>query len=203
MQPSFPNNAPQTDSPGNGSQTDALLMQRLRDHRDEAALCALIARYQGPVYALAFRMLRNAAEAEDIAQRTYIRVWKAAGSYEASAKFSTWLFTIARHLIFNETRRRLRKPVTSLNGGPESTVEATDTRTAPPDTVLSSRELERAVDAALDHLPPKARMAIQLRRFDNKNYEEIAAILGITVPATKSLLFRARQELRRLLQPYL
>lgn len=178
-------------------------MLRLRDHRDEAALRVLIERYQGPVYALAFRMLRNAAEAEDIAQRTFIRVWKASSTYEPSAKFSTWLFTIERHLIFNETRRRLRKPTTSLDSSPDTCPDTVDPSVGAPDEALSQREIERAVDNALAQLQPKARMAIQLRRFEEKNYEEIAEILRITVPATKSLLFRARQELRRLLQQYL
>lgn len=194
MQPSIPSHDPLE---------DAVLMQRLRDQRDESALRILITRYQGPVYALAFRMLRNAAEAEDIAQRTFIRVWKASSTYEPSAKFSTWLFTIVRHLIFNETRRRLRKPTLSLDNSPDSCPDPIDPTGSPPDAALAHREIERAVDNALARLSPKARMAIQLRRFEEKNYEEIAEILGSTVPATKSLLFRARQELRKLLQPYL
>lgn len=194
MQPSIPSDE---------SLQDAVLMLRLRDHRDEAAFRVLMERYRGPVYALAFRMLRNAAEAEDIAQRTFIRVWKASSTYEPSAKFSTWLFTIVRHLIFNETRRRLRKPTYSLDSSPDTCHDTVDPSVGAPDDDLSQREIERAVDDALAQLPPRARMAIQLRRFEDKNYEEIAEILGITVPATKSLLFRTRQELRRLLQQYL
>lgn len=185
------------------SQRDTELMLRLRNQRDEEALRELITRYQRPVFALAYRMLHNTSEAEDITQRTFIRVWQASTSYEPSAKFTTWLFTIVRNLVFNETRRRLRKPTTSLDACMQQGIEDADTHTTPPDIDLEHKEIEQAVDAALAQLSPHARMAIQLRRFEEMSYEQIADILGTTLPATKSLLFRARQELRRILQQYL
>ncbi len=183
---------------------DARLMMRMKTARDELALRELMERYQTPVYSMAYRMLGNAADAEDIAQRTFIRVWKAAPGYEAEARVSTWLFTIVKNLVFNESRRRKRKPASSLETAAEQGIPAGATAAAQaPDASLAHKELERMVEQALGQLPPKARMAVQLRRFEDMGYEDIAAVLGITVPATKSLLFRARRELRELLAEFL
>ncbi len=178
-------------------------MLRMKEARDERALRELMARYQGPVYTMAYRMLGNTADAEDIAQRTFIRVWKAAPSYEPEARFSTWLFTIVKNLVFNETRRRQRKPSSSLEAASEQGFCAGDSAEHAPDACLEHKELEAVVEQALSKLAPKARMAIQLRRFEEMGYEDIASVLGMTVSATKSLLFRARRELRDFLANYL
>ncbi len=182
---------------------DYRLMMRMKEQRDEFALRELMERYQGPVYSMAFRMLGNATDAEDIAQRTFIRVWKAAPDYEHDARFSTWLFTIVKNLVFNETRRRQRKPVGSLEAAAEQGFAAAGDPSHAPDAHLERRELEAVVEKALNRLAPRARMAVQLRRFEDMGYEDIASVLGITVSATKSLLFRARRELRELLAEYL
>ncbi len=182
---------------------DARLMMRMKDARDERALRELMERYQGPVYTMAYRMLGNAADAEDVAQRTFIRVWRAAPTYEPDARFTTWLFTIVRNLVFNETRRRLRKPASSLEAGEESGFQSATPEQDSPDATLEHKELEDVVERALGQLSPKARMAVQLRRFEDMGYEEIAKVLGMTASATKSLLFRARRELRELLSDYL
>ncbi len=188
----------------NADEHDARLMQRMRDAQDEHALRELIERYQGPVYTMAYRMLGNAADAEDVAQRTFIRVWKAAPTYRADARVSTWLFTIVKNLVFNETRRRRRKPTSSLEEGTEQGLPHPGSPPAQaPDATLAHKELEHVVEKALSELSPKARMAVQLRRFEDMGYEDIAAVLGMSVSATKSLLFRARRELRSLLADYL
>ncbi len=178
-------------------------MQRMKKARDERALRELMERYQGPVYTMAYRMLGNAADAEDIAQRTFIRVWKAAPTYEPEARFSTWLFTIVKNLVFNESRRRQRKPASSLEAAAEQGFSAGGPAEHAPDAHLALKDLEAVVEAALAKLSPQARMAVQLRRFEEMGYEEIASVLGITVSATKSLLFRARRELRELLAEHL
>lgn len=182
---------------------DAELMQRLKDAQDEAALRELVRRYQKPIYTMAYRMLGNSDEAEDLAQRTFIRLWKAAGSYKPTAKFSTWLFTILRNLVFNETRRRTRKPTTSLESCMEQGIAPIQSTEHPPDTNLEKKELQRAVDAALAALPPDAAMALHLRREQDMSYDEIARILDKSVPAVKSLIHRARRELRHRLSRYL
>ncbi len=189
--------------PSNEDEHDARLMMRMKEARDENALRELIERYRGPVYTMAYRMLGNAADAEDIAQRTFIRVWKASAEYKPEARFTTWLFTIVRNLVFNESRRRRRKPVNSLESGAEHGFYAEAPAEQAPDAHLEHKELEVIVEKALSKLAPKARMAVQLRRFENMGYEDIASILGMTASATKSLLFRARRELKELLSDYL
>ncbi len=182
---------------------DARLMLRMKEKRDERALRELIERYQGPVYTMAYRMLGNAADADDIAQRAFIRVWLAAPSYEPEARFSTWLFTIVRNLVFNEMRRRQRKPASSLEAAAEQGFCAGGSPEQAPDAHLELKDLETVVERALTRLNPQARMAVQLRRFEDMGYEDIAEVLGISVSATKSLLFRARRDLREMLAEHL
>ncbi len=187
----------------NAEEHAARLMMRMKEERDERALRELMELYQGPVYTMAYRMLSNAADAEDVAQRTFIRVWKAAPGYEPDARFTTWLFTIVKNLVFNESRRRQRKPADSLDAAAELGFSPGSAPEQAPDANLEHKELEQVVEKALGRLHPKARMAVQLRRFEDMGYEDIAGVLGMTVSATKSLLFRARRELRALLADYL
>ncbi len=189
--------------PSNAEEHDAHLMLRLKERQDERALRELIGRYQGSVYTMAYRMLGNTADAEDIAQRTFIRVWKAAPTYEPGARFTTWLFTIVKNLVFNESRRRQRKPSSSLEAAAEQGFCAGSAPEQAPDARLELKDLERVVEQALNRLSPQARMAVQLRRFEDMGYEDIAEVLGISVSATKSLLFRARRDLRELLAEHL
>lgn len=184
---------------------DKELMLLLRHEKSESAMRELILRNQNAVYAFAYRMLGNAADAEDITQRTFIRVWKAAPSYEPDAQFTTWLFTIAKNLIFNEGRRRKRKHSFSIEEYEEvapGLLLDTGSEASPQESLLRN-ELSAQVDRALAELPEKARMAVQLRRFQELSYEEIAHILETSVSATKSLLFRARQQLKEALKHYL
>ncbi len=193
----------QEDEPSEAERRDAELMQRIKEGRDERALRELIDLYQGPVYTMAYRLLGNAHDAEDIAQRTFIRLWKAAPSYEKGARFTTWLFTIVKNLAFNESRRRQRKPASSLEACEEVGFTPTATPEHAPDSHLEQKELAAIVERALMQLPEKARIAIELRRHEDMGYEEIAEVLDMTVSATKSLLFRARRELRELLAAHL
>lgn len=182
---------------------DTMLMLRIRGG-DEEAMKELILRHQNSVYGTIAGMLRNSPDVEDIAQQVFIRIWKAAPTYEPTAKFKTWMFTILRNQVFNEMRRTKRKPAFSSDAAEEESglifsVDESHT----PDQAVQYDELQKAVDDAIESLPEKARMAVQLRRFENMAYEDIADILGITVSATKSLLFRARTLLKESLDKYL
>ncbi|MFM8358652.1 MAG: RNA polymerase sigma factor, partial [Verrucomicrobiota bacterium] len=95
---------------------DAELLLRVGREGDEAALAALVARWQQPVVNFIFRMLPDAGEAEDLAQAVFVQLWRTAGRYQPQARFSTFLFTIARNLTLNEVRRRSRHPADSLEG---------------------------------------------------------------------------------------
>jgi RNA polymerase sigma-70 factor (ECF subfamily) len=178
---------------------------------DESALRELIEKHQGAVYGTIAKMLGDPIEAQDLAQQVFVRVYRAAGSYRATAQFRTWMFTIVRNLVFNEHRRRSRATLISLHppegeashGVGASGMDLPDTGNKTPGEYLLQQEMLRKVDEAILALPEQQRLAIVLRRYDEFSYEQIAEILKTSVPATKSLLFRARETLRLALQEYL
>jgi RNA polymerase sigma-70 factor (ECF subfamily) len=186
---------------------DAALMLRVKQG-DTAAFAELVDKYKQPVMNLAWRTVRDATEAEDLAQNVFIQVYKSAHRYKSSAKFSTWLFTIARNLCLNEIRRRSRHPVESLDA-PHPTMEdqplhqVEDRQAAAPPETLIQGELEEKIEEALVALPENQRMAILLCRQDELSYEEIARVLGCSLSATKSLIHRGRETLKERLKPYL
>ena len=186
---------------------DAALMMRIKTG-DSAAFAELVDKYKQPVINLACRMLRDVAEAEDIAQNVFLQVHKSAHRYEVSSKFSTWLFTIARNLCLNEIRRRTRHPADSLDqtrddADDQPLYQVEDKRVAPATEELLRDELVEKVDAALAMLPENQRTALLLCRQEELSYEEIATVLGCSLSATKSLIHRARETLKLKLKPYL
>jgi RNA polymerase sigma-70 factor (ECF subfamily) len=186
---------------------DAALMLRVKQG-DRPAFEELVEKYKQPVMNLVYRTLPDATEAEDLAQHVFLQVFKSAHRYEVSARFSTWLFTIARNLCLNEIRRRSRHPAASLDetapdGDDHPLRQVEDTRNvSPPDRLLQG-ELEAKIDAALAELPENQRTAILLCRGEELSYEEIAKVLGCSVSATKSLIHRGRDTLKQKLKPYL
>lgn len=171
---------------------------------DEAAFQQLVERHQRLVVGTVGRMLATGSDAEDIAQQVFLRVWKNARRYEPRAKFTTWLLKITRNLVFNELRRRSRHPQVPLQtDADEEERPLKDDHALAPDASLLENELQQAVDAAIARLPDTQRMAVILRRYEELSYEEIAEALDQSVSSVKSLLFRARTELRQSLQRYL
>jgi RNA polymerase sigma-70 factor, ECF subfamily len=171
---------------------------------DTVAFEALIERHQTLVAGTVARMLGSNSDVEDIAQQVFIRVWKSASRYVARAKFTTWLLKITRNLVFNEMRRAKRHPHVPVQIDPEAEeLPLRDEMTATPDATLLQEELQSKIDSAIAQLPDTQRMALVLRRYQELSYEEIAEVLELSVPAVKSLLFRARTELRERLQDYL
>jgi RNA polymerase sigma-70 factor (ECF subfamily) len=190
-----------------GPDPDAALMLRVQ-RGDDAAFAELVDKYKQPVMNLACRMLRDATEAEDLAQNVFVQAYKSAPRYRASARFSTWLFTIARNLCLNEIRRRSRHPADSLDATrpdaeeqPARQVE--DKRTALPAEQLLEGELAGKIEEALAALPEIQRTAILLCRGDELGYEDIAGVLGCSLSATKSIIHRGREALKQKLKPYL
>jgi RNA polymerase sigma-70 factor, ECF subfamily len=193
-------------TPAARSEDDAedVRLMRLVAGGDTSALEQLIERHQALVAGTVARMLGSNADVEDIAQQVFIRVWKSAGRYVARAKFTTWLLKITRNLVFNEMRRAKRHPHLPVNIEPESEeIQLKDEVTATPDATLLQSELTQAIEQAIGLLPDTQRMALVLRRYEELSYEEIAEVLDLSVPAVKSLLFRARTELRERLKNYL
>lgn len=186
---------------------DAELMLRVK-RGDLRAFEDLVRKYQQPVINLVFRTLPDAKEAEDIAQNVFIQAYKSSDRYRATAKFSTWLFTIARNLCLNEIRRRTRHPSHSLDQqisdeSGEVQQQFEDPKVQPPDGEALNDELHGKVEEAIRELPENQRVAILLCRHEDTSYDEIASVLGCSVSATKSLIHRARETLKQRLKPYL
>ncbi len=194
--------------PGNQgrSEEDAedVRLMRLVARGDTSAFEEVIERHQALVAGTAARMLGSNSDVEDIAQQVFIRVWKSARRYVPRAKFTTWLLKITRNLVFNELRRAKRRAQVPLQSDPGAEeIPLKDETNPAPDASLLEDELQRAIEEAIMQLPESQRMALVLRRYEQLSYEQIAEVLDLSVPAVKSVLFRARTELRSRLSKYL
>jgi RNA polymerase sigma-70 factor (ECF subfamily) len=180
----------------------ALMLQTKAGDLD--AFQQLVEKHQAAVIGTVAKMMGSANDAEDLAQQVFVRVWKSAHRYEPKAKFTTWLFTITRNLVFNESRKRYRKSEISMEAHEEAYhVTTEDDAAIRPDEATLQQELIEAIDAAIQKLPEKQRLAVILRRYEDMPYDEIGKVLNLSLPAVKSLLFRARADLRKHLQSYL
>jgi RNA polymerase sigma-70 factor (ECF subfamily) len=187
-----------------GDDAEDIRLMRLVADGNTAAFESLIERHQALVAGTVARMLGSNSDVEDITQQVFIRVWRSAGRYVARAKFTTWLLKITRNLVFNEMRRAKRHPHVPVQIDPEAEERPLKDETMEtPDAALLQAELQRAIESAITQLPETQRMALVLRRYEDLSYEEIADILELSLPAVKSLLFRARTELRERLKDYL
>jgi RNA polymerase sigma-70 factor (ECF subfamily) len=186
-------------------QRDVAWMRRVQSG-DTDALALLINEHKNRVAAGVARMAGPGFDAEEITHEVFVRVWKSAARYEPSARFTTWLFTIARNLVLNEIRYKTRHPTVSRDalakegGAMDECAHETGVR---PDSALLASELEEAIDVALQALPENQRTAVVMRRYEELSYEEIASVLEVSVSSVKSLLFRARTTLRESLRQYL
>jgi RNA polymerase sigma-70 factor (ECF subfamily) len=186
---------------------DTELMLRVKEG-DERAFEELVDKYKQPVLNLVYRILRDATEAEDLAQNVFVQVFKSADRYRVEAKFSTWLFTIARNLCLNELRRRSRHPADSLDAAGETQEDHParqfeDKASVSAPDLLLREELSAKVEDALGSLPENQRTAILLFKEKEMSYEEISNIMDCSLSATKSLIHRGRETLKQKLKPYL
>ena len=189
------------------AESDAELMLQTK-RGDTRAFTVLVERYRQPVMNFVLRTLQDETEAEDIAQNVFVQVFKAAPRHRETAKISTWIFTIARNLCLNELRRRRRHPTEPLDPGPaageDRAVFQPQDPTAPiPHASLLRAELEQKVGEAIAALPENQRTCLLLCQQGELSYEDIAEVIGCSVSATKSLIFRARETLKGRLKPYL
>jgi RNA polymerase sigma-70 factor (ECF subfamily) len=189
------------------SDPDAALMLRVK-RGDRAAFAELVGKYKQPLFNFICRTLRDEAESEDLAQNVFLQVYKSRHRYEHTAKFSTWLFTIARNLCLNEIRRRSRHLAESIDESHQENEDQPQRQYEdkknflPVENVLHG-ELAQKIGDALAELPENQRTAILLCRQDELSYEEIAKILDCSLSATKSLIHRGRETLKEKLKPYL
>ena len=187
------------------ARTDVQLMLDVKAG-DDASFDFLLQKYRTPLVNFLFRMVRDQATAEDLAQEVFLRVYRARKQYSPSAKFTTWMFRIATNLALNSVRdNRYRKMETSIDA-PQSNEEERVTRDLrAPEMRIDEHLLEQtrvsAIRRAVESLPEKQRVAVLLHKYEEMDYSEIARILECSESALKSLLFRAYETLRVELAP--
>jgi RNA polymerase sigma-70 factor (ECF subfamily) len=187
--------------------TDQDVVQRARGG-EERAYRELLHRYERPVFSLIYRMVRDRALAEDLAQETFVKVLNALDSYRPEFKFSSWTFKIANNVAIDYLRRR-QLDTLSIDGAPGATtpdrVGATALQVvARGETALQeveARELGSAIEEAIGKLRPEYRACIILRHIEDRPYEEIAQILDLPLGTVKTYIHRARAELKEILAP--
>ena len=187
---------------------DARLMVQVRED-NAAAFEELVLRYQSRLITVLEHAVHNRDKAEELAQDVFLRVYRARKSYVPNAKFSTWLFTIAHNVASNALRsmsRRREVNVAVEHSGVASVKPLDDMASAPsaqmPTRQLDKAELTEMVRSAIDSLNERQRMALLLSKFEHMSYVDIARTMQLSVQAVKSLLARARENLRILLEPY-
>jgi RNA polymerase sigma-70 factor (ECF subfamily) len=169
----------------------------------EAAYRELVRRYERPVFALLFRMVRDRELAEDLAQETFVKALNAIESYRPEFKFSSWIFKIANNAAIDHLRRR-ELDTLSLDGSPhaetpeamQATALQIGARQESPLDAVEARELGGAIEVAIGRLRPEYRSCILLRHVEGRAYEEIAEILDLPLGTVKTYIHRARNELR-------
>lgn len=182
-------------------------MQRVQ-RGDEAALGALMERWELPVKAVIARIVLNASDAAELAQETFVRVWTQRGRFRAGAEFRPWLFSIAVNLARNRLRWWRRRPTVSLQewsetpGGTAPAARGDDGNVNAADA-LERAERAAAVRAAIAALPLELREAVVLCEYEGCSHREIAVVLGCTPKAVESRLYRAREKLRATLGRWL
>ena len=185
------------------------LMVRVRDG-DAEAFARLVSLWQDRLVTLFLHQTGDHATAEDLAQEVFLRVYRARGSYQPTAKFTTWIHTIAGNVASDLRQRAYRRREHGMPASVSASSSAIglDQIAVAASGLLPTRQADRGelravVQRALAGLNDRQRMAVLLAKFEQCSYEEIAASMKITVPAVKSLLFRARDQLRAALGPYL
>jgi RNA polymerase sigma-70 factor (ECF subfamily) len=165
---------------------------------DERCFEELVKKHTRGLLNLVFRYLGDASRAEDVSQDIFVKVYRARMKYEPKAKFSTWLYRIAVNHCLNEIRARKNQPslATPINDLLE------EPQGQDPDARLSQAELHQAVKAAINALPENQRMAVILARYEEMTYDEIAEAMSMSLEAVKSVLFRAKENLKLSLSKY-
>jgi RNA polymerase sigma-70 factor (ECF subfamily) len=196
-----------TAGPGADSQTDADIMLRVKTG-DQSAFEYLVQKYRRPMVSFMYRMARNSAAAEDLAQEVFLRVYRSRETYEASAKFTTWLYRIATNLAVNHARdsRHERPEVQVSLDEPDddtgSTLELPDA-SLNAEQQMVRRERMLAIRRKVEALPEQQRLAVIMHKYQQMDYKQIADVLKKSESATKSLLFRAYETLRDQLKEFI
>lgn len=193
---------------------DVRLMLEVRED-NAAAFEELVLRYQGRVRSILQHLVGDRDLADDLTQETFLRVYRSRKTYEPGAKFSTWFFTIANNVALNAMRNRSRKPEVQFGGrvpgigdsaiennsGADYYIQASSSMI--PARALDKLEMRSVVRLAIESLNEQQRAAVLLHKFEGMSYMEIAEVMGKTPQAIKSLLCRARSNLKEIIEPYM
>jgi RNA polymerase sigma-70 factor, ECF subfamily len=186
--------------------SDAQVMLRVKEG-DESAFDYLVQKYRRPMVNFMYRMAHNAATAEDLAQEVFLRAYRSRTSYEASAKFTTWLYRIATNLAINparDTRHERPETMVSLDEPDQetgTTLDVADSSLSVEENIVR-RERLMAIRQKVQALPERQRMAVVMHKYQQMDYKQIAEVLKLSESATKSLLFRAYETLREQLKDF-
>jgi RNA polymerase sigma-70 factor, ECF subfamily len=177
---------------------------------DDAAFGELVEAYQNRLIGIFNHLLRDPDAAEDLAQEAFLRVYRARERYRPTAKFSTWLFRIANNLALNNRRSKSRRKEINLKASESGPLGvnpqeqlAQEKSALMPARQLDRKEMREVVRGALDTLNDRQKMALLLNKFEHMSYQDIAASMDLSVQAVKSLLTRARENLKTKLEPFL
>jgi RNA polymerase sigma-70 factor, ECF subfamily len=193
-------------SANGGELTDAEVMLRVKAG-DDSAFDFLVQKYRRPIINFMYRMAHNTAAAEDLAQEVFLRVYRSRASYEASAKFTTWLYRIATNLGMNysrDTRHERPENIMNLDEPDEETGQSPDLADKTPsvEEEIMQRERLKAIRQKVEALPERQKMAVLMHKYQQMDYRQIADVLKLSESATKSLLFRAYETLRTQLKEF-
>jgi RNA polymerase sigma-70 factor, ECF subfamily len=186
---------------------DAQVMLRVRDG-DDGAFDYLVERYRRPMISFMFRMVHNAAIAEELAQEVFLRVYRSRSTYSADAKFTTWLYRIATNLAVNHARDtkhdrpEQKSSLDEINEETGQAMDVADTRLNVEQTMLRHERLN-AIRQHVEALPERQKMAVMMHKYQELDYKQIADVLHLSESATKSLLFRAYETLRQNLREFI
>ena len=169
---------------------------RLSQQGDLEAFGRLVERYQKKVIAVAYGLIHDAEEAQDLAQESFIRAYNAIDSFRGTARFYTWIYRITINLCMDHFRRQAKEK-TYVSAEPDA-----DPDPLTPETVASQQEMGMAVRRAITTLPYDQRIVIILREIEGLSYKEISRVVNTSIGTVMSRLFYARRRLRQLLKPY-
>ena len=171
---------------------------------DKASFEKLMTKYYKPLLNFIYRFVANADTAEDLTQEVFIKVYKSASTYRPAAKFQTWLYQIARNASLNELRRTKRRTVsldeTFDTEDGETTRQIADPKAADPSREMTEHETAALIKEAINSLPENQKTAVLLRRYEDMSYEDIAKTMNCSLEAVKSLLSRAKENLKEKLK---
>jgi RNA polymerase sigma-70 factor (ECF subfamily) len=194
------------DQPSEGVEQSDLELVRRAQRNERGAFDLLVLKYQHKVIKLVARLLRDPAEAEDVAQEAFVKAYRALGSFRGDSAFYTWLYRIAVNTARNAIASRQRRPLeyeADLSESEQSNLASRLRDTDTPEANALSEEIRVTVNEAIGQLPEDLRTAIVLREVEGLSYEEIAAAMDCPVGTVRSRIFRAREAIDRALKPLL